>query len=100
MVKLPLKLKVTGVRRDDRNGAITVETLVTDAAGVTLYRRPLTVGAQQTAASITAILQSDIKSIAESMHKRDEVLPEDAGGDSTDLEPLVGKEFLGSVVLT
>jgi hypothetical protein len=96
--KLPLRMKVTRVQKTA--GGIEIDTVIEDAAGVSVMRKPITVGTQHTKANVAAILQSDINAMAAAMFKFKKVTAGAATDDGvdTELETLVGQEFLGSVV--
>ena len=95
IAKLPLKLKVRNVRRSPQS--LEIDSIVTDAEGVSVSYEPLTMNAKTPSAAVMAILQHHVKCIAESMVKRN-LASVESSFSSEDDALLVGMEFLGSAV--
>jgi hypothetical protein len=99
MFKLPLKLKVVGIERNE--GGVHVNCNIVDSEGSSVQYVPVTVGPKTPAAGLCAILQSRINQLAEVMHKQGLVVLAAEGQTEeeteVELQALVGREFTGSV---
>ena len=95
-IRLPLTLKVRDVRRSA--DVLEVESVVTDAAGVSVGAVPLSMHPKTSVSAACAMLQHHVKCMAESMLKNGRASTSLPEGETEDDSALIGREFSGSAL--